>query len=67
MTDAIETNLGRKPARLSADSGYCSDANIEALETRGIDGSIAPGRAKDSRGRHGRSNHGRPGSIARTG
>ena len=45
MTDAIETNLGRKPAQLSADSGYCSDANIEALETRGIDGYIAPGRA----------------------
>ncbi len=48
MTDAIETNLGRKPAELSADSGYCSDANIEALETRGIDGYIAPGRAKNA-------------------
>jgi len=48
MTDAIETNLGRKPEQLSADSGYCSDANIEALETRGIDGYIAPGRAKDA-------------------
>jgi transposase len=48
MTDAIETNLGRKPAQLSADSGYCSDANIEALETRGIDGYVAPGRAKDA-------------------
>ncbi len=48
MTDAIETNLGRKPEQLSADSGYCSDANIEALETCGIDGYIAPGRAKDA-------------------
>ncbi len=48
MTDAIETNLGRKPEQLSADSGYCSNANIEALETRGIDGYIAPGRAKDA-------------------
>jgi len=48
MTDAIETNLGRKPRQLSADSGYCSKANIEALETRGIDGYIAPGRAKDA-------------------
>ncbi len=48
MTDAIETNLGRKPEPLSANSGYCSDANIEALETRGIDGYIAPGRAKDA-------------------
>ena len=48
MTDAIETNLGRKPEQLSADSGYCSNANIEALETRGIDGYIAPGRTKDA-------------------
>ena len=47
MTDAVETNLGRKPEQLSADSGYCSDANIEALEARGIDGYIATGRAKD--------------------
>ena len=23
MTDAIEANLGRKPAQLSADAGYC--------------------------------------------
>jgi transposase len=48
MTGAIETNLGRKPKQLSADSGSCSNASIEALETRGIDGYIAPGRAKDA-------------------
>jgi transposase len=48
VTDAIQANLGRKPGQLSADSGYCPDANIEALETRGIDGYIAPGRAKDA-------------------
>jgi transposase len=48
MTDAIEINLGRKPEQLSADSGYCSNANIEALETRGIDGFIAPGRTKNT-------------------
>jgi transposase len=48
MADAIETNLGRKPGQLSADSGYCSNTNIEALETRSIDGYIAPGRTKDA-------------------
>jgi hypothetical protein len=32
MTDAVETNLGRKPEQLSADAGYCSEANLEALE-----------------------------------
>ena len=46
IADAIEANLGRKPAQLSADAGYCSDANLAALEEREIDGYIAPGRAK---------------------
>lgn len=48
MTDAIETNLGRKPAQLSADAGYCSEANLEALETRNIDAYVATGRARDA-------------------
>jgi transposase len=48
MTDAIEANLGRKPAQLSADSGYCSEANLAALETRTIDGYVATGRARDA-------------------
>src|SRR5438132_1698609 len=34
MTDAIETNLGRKPEQLSADAGYCSEANLEELIRR---------------------------------
>src|SRR5216683_2185586 len=48
MTDAIETNLGRKPDQLSADAGYCSEANLEALENRNIDAYVATGRAKDA-------------------
>src|SRR6516225_4494951 len=44
MTDAVETNLGRKPEQLSADAGYCSEANLEA----GIDGYVATGRARDA-------------------
>ena len=48
MTDAIETNLGRKPEQLSADAGYCSEANLEALESRGIDSYVATGRARDA-------------------
>ena len=48
MTDAIETNLGRKPEQLSADAGYCSEANLEALEGRGIDSYVATGRARDA-------------------
>jgi transposase len=48
MTDAIEANLGRKPAQLSADAGYCSEANLEALEARTIDAYVATGRARDA-------------------
>jgi transposase len=48
MTDAVETNLGRKPAQASADAGYCSEANLEALENRSIDGYVATGRARDA-------------------
>ena len=45
LVEAIENNLGRKPEQASADSGYCSEPNLEALVARGIDGYIAPGRA----------------------
>jgi hypothetical protein len=37
MTDAVETNPGRKPKQLSADASYCLEANLEALENRDID------------------------------
>src|ERR1700730_13821127 len=46
LVEAIENNLGRKPEQASADSGYCSETNLEALEAHGIDGYVAPGRAK---------------------
>src|SRR5260221_4632828 len=48
MTDAIEANLGCKPAQLSADAGYCSEANLAALEARNIDAYVATGRARDA-------------------
>src|SRR6202043_3765602 len=41
MTDAIESNLGRRPAQLSADAGYCSEANLASLEARNIDAYVA--------------------------
>lgn len=46
LIEAIENNLGPKPKQASADSGYCSEANLEALDAHGIDGYVAPGRAK---------------------
>ncbi len=46
MVDAVEAYTGHKPAELSADAGYCSEANLAALEDRGIRGYIATGRQK---------------------
>ena len=46
VVDGVEANLGRKPEQVSADSGYCSEANLAALEAREIDGYVATGRAK---------------------
>jgi len=48
MTDAIEINLGRRPAQLSADAGFCSEVNLKALEARNIDAYVATGRARDA-------------------
>lgn len=46
VVDQVEANLGRRPEQVSADAGYCSEANLEALEERGIDAYIATGRQK---------------------
>jgi len=46
LIDGIEHNLGRKPKEASADAGYCSEANLEALADREVSAYIATGRAK---------------------
>jgi transposase len=46
LADEIERNLGRAPRELSADSGYCSEANLDELRQRGIRGYVATGRQK---------------------
>jgi transposase len=48
MIDATKANLGRYPTQASADAGYCSEANLEALEVRNIDAYVAAGRARDA-------------------
>lgn len=50
MVDAIKTNTGRKPREVSADVGYCSEANLEALDQRRIRGYVATGRQKHPAG-----------------
>lgn len=44
MVEAIQSNTGGKPRELSADSGYCSEANLQALAQRGIHAYLATGR-----------------------
>ena len=46
LAAAIERNLGRTPKELSADSGYCSEANLAELERLRIRGYVATGRQK---------------------
>ncbi len=46
MVDQVEHNLGVWPKEVSADCGYCSEENLEALEERGVRGYVATGRQK---------------------
>jgi hypothetical protein len=46
LMDGIKDNLGRKPKEASADAGYLSEANLEALAERDVSAYIATGRAK---------------------
>lgn len=49
LAEDIKNNTeGDKPAKISADSGYFSEANIDYLEAEGIEGFIATGRQKHS-------------------
>ena len=51
MVAIIEQQAGQKPAELLADSGYCSDQNLEHLEDNDIDGYVATGRQKHGKRR----------------
>lgn len=46
VVNAITAGLHRKPGGVLADAGYCSEANIVALEAKGIEAFIATGRRK---------------------
>ncbi len=46
LVDQVEENLGERPEEVSADCGYCSEGNLEALENRGVRGYVATGRQK---------------------
>jgi transposase len=44
MLDKVRHNLKGTPRRALADAGYASEANMQSLERRGIDGYVAQGR-----------------------
>ena len=41
LVELIEEQSGQKPAEVVSDSGYCSEANLQYLETKKIDGFVA--------------------------
>jgi transposase len=45
LLDAVETNTGEMPNEVSADNGFCSEANLEGLNARAVRGYVAAGRA----------------------
>ncbi len=46
MVKAIRANTGRNPAQFFADAGYCSDANLQALDKQKINAVIVTGRER---------------------
>jgi len=47
VVERIEENLGALPRQLSADTGYCSEANLKTLSDLGIDAYVATERITD--------------------
>jgi len=50
MVAVIEQQAGQKPKELLADSGYCSEKNLECLERNKIDAYVATARQKHREG-----------------
>lgn len=46
VLDAVAANLGEYPRQASADTGYCSEANLAGVAQRGVDGYVATGRQR---------------------
>ena len=44
LVEEVEANHGERPETVLADAGYCNEADLEALEDRGVDGYVALGR-----------------------
>lgn len=62
MVKAIRANTGRNPAQFSADAGYCSDANLQALAKQKINAFVATGRQRHGQPAADGGAHRKPGS-----
>jgi transposase len=63
LLDGIRANLGTNPDEVSADAGYCSDANLRTIKRRRIEGYIATGRQKHGTRSATAKTASRPGSL----
>jgi transposase len=50
LVDALKATTGARPKEVSADAGFCSEANLAALAERRIKTYVATGRAKNPAG-----------------
>ncbi|MGI4958976.1 MAG: IS1182 family transposase [Janthinobacterium lividum] len=50
LLDAVKQNTGEMPDEVSADNGFCSEANLEGLIIRKVRGYVAAGRASKPAG-----------------
>jgi transposase len=46
LADQVRDRLGRRPREVSADAGFCTEANLAAMQERRIAAYIPPGRAR---------------------
>ena len=44
LLDAVAETFGEQPETVLADAGYCNERDLSDLETRCVDGYVAPGR-----------------------
>ncbi len=44
LLEEVEESLEERPKQVLADAGYCNEADLQALEERGVDGYVALGR-----------------------
>lgn len=51
LVDAVRATLGRKPAEVSADTGFASEANLAAMAERGVRAYVPPPRSRSADGK----------------